>query len=199
MITLHADGRTDGSFPEEFSYCHGWNPLTRAVLPCTRYLRARNAAYYLGDRVERHLDIGCGDGYFLKRSPARERCGLDALIGDSLQDLDRIPAGHFDRVTMLAVVEHLEDPTALLRHVWRVIAPNGKLILTTPKQAADKFIRWYVPNIEEEHEHYFDRESLERILAPAFVLTGYHTFLLGLNQAFCFAPKPSFASALCNA
>jgi SAM-dependent methyltransferase len=188
LIILSGDN-VHGVFPSRFSYCHGWNLLTRLVLPITRHLRALNAERYLGAGVERLLDIGCGDGYFLKRSRAREKYGLDKLLGDRISDLDRFPASFFDCVTMLAVVEHLDDPEDILRHVLRVLKPGGRLVLTTPKKGAHLLIRLYVPGIGDEHKRYYDRASLCEVLSSDFTLEDDHTFLFGLNQAFSFVKK----------
>lgn len=38
----------------------------------------------------------------------------------------------FDAVTLNHVIEHVPDPVKLLRECWRVLKPNGKLILVTP-------------------------------------------------------------------
>ena len=186
---IHLDG-DDGTqeFPKKFSYCSGWNLFTRMVLPCTRYLRAINVERYMTG-AERHLDVGCGDGYFLRRSTAQNRHGLDKLMGDRLSDLARFPDEHFDCVTMLAVIEHLTNPLDVIHHIWPVMKPGGRLIMTTPKLAAERLIRLYVPNIDEEHEHYFDRDSLASLMAPGFELQSYHTFIFGLNQSFCFTRK----------
>jgi len=189
VLTGKKENREREKFPRQFSYCGSWNPFTRFVLPVTRYLRFRNVRRYMGEDLERHLDVGCGDGYFLKRSPARERHGLDELLGDRISDLEGIPDNYFDCVTMLAVIEHLKRPEEVLDHIWRIMKPGGRLILTTPKRAAEWLIRLYVPGIQSEHERYFDRESLARILAPGFDLVKSHTFIFGLNQAFCFVRK----------
>ena len=37
-----------------------------------------------------------------------------------------------DVVTMLDVIEHLEDPDAALRDAWRVLKPGGRLVVTVP-------------------------------------------------------------------
>jgi ubiquinone/menaquinone biosynthesis C-methylase UbiE len=147
-------------------------------------MRAINSERYMG-AGERHLDIGCGDGYFLFRSKCRERIGLDKLLGDDIaQGLD-FPDSHFDYVTMLAVIEHLPDPGDLLGEIARVLKPDGRLVFTTPKHAAEALIRLYVRDIDEQHETYFDLDAVRRLAAPNFDVTGYHTFLLGLNQVFC--------------
>lgn len=141
----------------------------------------------------RHLDIGCGDGYFLFRSKCRERIGLDKLLGDDVTDTLEFPDNHFDFVTMLAVIEHVADPQALLAEVSRVLRPGGRLIMTTPKRAADALIRLYFDDVDEQHEDYFDLDGITRMAAPRFDLTGHHTFLLGLNQAFCLTAKKADA------
>lgn len=174
-----------------FGYIQSRSVVGRLVLPVTRGLRIRNASRYAFARRD-HLDIGCGDGAFLRRSPCERATGIDMRIGDP-----PIGPGHplpflnksFDLVTMLAVIEHVSNPRYVISEVARVLRPGGRLVLTTPKQAAEKWIRLYVRNIDEEHESYFDRARLEALVQPWLTPLGYHTFLLGLNQAFA-AQKP---------
>lgn len=66
-------------------YASSYGVLGRNILRFTRWLRAVNAEKYMKIE-ERHLDIGCGDGYFLRRSKSRERFGLDMLLGDEIKD-----------------------------------------------------------------------------------------------------------------
>lgn len=40
----------------------------------------------------------------------------------------------FEVVTMLAVLEHLNHPLAIIKEIRRVLTPNGKLILTSINQ-----------------------------------------------------------------
>lgn len=133
-----------GNTPKPFSYAAGWNLWTRYVLPITRWLRAINAEKYMNAR-QRHLDIGCGDGYFLRRSKCNERYGLDKLIGDEVNDTLDFPYNYFDYVTMLAVIEHLFQPEELISEIWQVLKPDGKLIITTPKKADEFLILLYSP------------------------------------------------------
>lgn len=191
MIIVNEHG-IEGAPLEPFGYIGKKRPLSRLLLPLTRWLRAVNVERYMGVG-DRHLDIGCGDGYFLFRSKCRERIGLDKLLGDEVTDTLAFPDNHFDFVTMLAVIEHVADPQALLAEVARVLKPGGRLIMTTPKRAADALIRLYVDDIDEQHEDYFDRESIGRMATPLFDFTGHHTFLLGLNQAFCLSVKKTDA------
>ncbi len=126
-------------------------------------------------RSGRILDIGCGSyPYFLSHTSFREKVAIDQLapagdpggIGWHTLDLNAEPRlpfadGYFSAVTMLAVVEHL-DPAgleSLFREVHRVLAPGGRLILTTPAPWADGLLRLMarlgLVSAEEIAEHVF--------------------------------------------
>ena len=111
-------------------------------------------------------------------------------MGDEVTDTLDFPANHFDYVTMLAVIEHIIDPLILMKEVHRVLKPGGRFIMTTPKQAAEFLIHLYVRDIEEEHEIYFDQDSMKIMIDGLFEMANYSTFILGLNQVFCLE-KPS--------
>lgn len=61
---------------------------------------------------------------------ARARHGLLAVVGAT----DALPlrGGSAGVVTMLDVVEHLEDPVGALREVHRALEPGGRLVVTVP-------------------------------------------------------------------
>lgn len=50
-------------------------------------------------------------------------------IGD-LRNLWWFEDGCFDRVTCVSAVEHCDDPGAIVRELWRVLKPGGRLLLT---------------------------------------------------------------------
>jgi 2-polyprenyl-3-methyl-5-hydroxy-6-metoxy-1,4-benzoquinol methylase len=97
-------------------------------------------------RQGRLLDVGCAAGFFLAEARAhyevqgvelsawssayaRERLGLPVLTG-TLPEA-RLPADHFDVVTLWDVIEHVPEPVPLLAEAARVLKPGGRLVLTT--------------------------------------------------------------------
>lgn len=170
---------------ESFMYIKRRGLAGRIILPMTRYLRAVNAEKYMKP-AERHLDIGCGDGYFLRRSKCQERFGLDKLLGDEVIDKLDFPDSYFDYVTMLAVIEHVSCPECIFKEVARVLKTGGRFIITTPRKSADSLIKIYAKNIDEEHVSYFDYDTMAKLAGTMFKIIAFRRFIFGLNQVFCF-------------
>jgi ubiquinone/menaquinone biosynthesis C-methylase UbiE len=155
--------------------------IRRIVLPFTRWLRAINAERYIAKGGGRLLDIGCGDGYFLRRSSCRERIGVDRIYGDDISDRLAFDDNSFDYVTMLAVLDLFEKPKAILAEVARILKPDGRLIVTTPKPAAERFIKAYMREYVEDEKH-IDAARMAELAQPHLKIAASHTFMFGLNQ-----------------
>jgi 2-polyprenyl-3-methyl-5-hydroxy-6-metoxy-1,4-benzoquinol methylase len=96
----------------------------------------------------RVLDYGAGVGNLTRRLWALGRfeqiSGADILPHPQdlpsaiswycadLNDGQVIPAAIFDAVIAAEVIEHLENPRAVVRELYRVLKPGGTLILSTP-------------------------------------------------------------------
>ncbi len=93
----------------------------------------------------RLLDVGCGGGQFLSimKKNGWEVYGVEPdnpvadrarqLYGISIErDTSGYAEGFFDAVTMSHVIEHVYNPLDLLNECYRVLKPQGKLVMTTP-------------------------------------------------------------------
>lgn len=94
------------------------------------------------------VDVGCGAGNLwpLVRDRFAHYTGVDAVRYQGFPsdavfietDLDAggiaLPNQTFDVIAAIEVIEHLENPRALVRELVRLIKPGGWLVLTTPNQ-----------------------------------------------------------------
>jgi len=177
------NGQMQGSPPDNMSYMAGRGLIGRIVMPVTRYMRYANVKKYIRP-AGRLLDIGCGDGYFLRKINCPKKYGIDKLMGEDITDKLDFPDNYFDYVTMLAVIEHAKKPDEIIREIHRALKPGGKFIFTTPRKSAENLIRLYAKDIESEHETYFDYERVEKLSNGLFRIYGFHTFIFGMNQVF---------------
>ncbi len=102
-----------------------------------------------------HLDFGCADGRFLRSlRDKRVKClvGIDisrqaiaqARQGSGGLEILRIertvplpfPDGTFTSITVLDVLEHIDEQEELLDELHRVLADDGVLIVTVPRRHA---------------------------------------------------------------
>jgi len=128
------------------------------------------------------LDFGGGRGDFAKAMREKD-CEVwilepqsDALselrlsLGDhAVGSLDalRNDAGLFDAVTLWHVLEHLEDPVAVLSDLHRRVQPGGLLFLAVPNWASmERRVfgdRWFHLDVPR-HQLHFTFESLRHLL-----------------------------------
>ncbi len=93
------------------------------------------------------VDIGCGNGHFLRTAMQLgwETWGVDmdpkavetakktgATIMQGSFPNTGLPSDYFDWVTLHHVIEHVHDPLAALREVFRILKPGGHIWLATP-------------------------------------------------------------------
>jgi SAM-dependent methyltransferase len=124
------------------------------------------------------LDVGCGTGTMLQYLSAYgnttgadadaeavyfcRRRGLENVRQLTDTTLPFEP-GMFDLVTMLDVLEHIDDDLGMLREVFRVLKPEGLLLATVP---AYRFL-WGAQDEISLHKRRYRAEELKRRLEEA--------------------------------
>jgi SAM-dependent methyltransferase len=147
----------------------------------------------LAGSPKRALDVGCSSGYLAARLADRgcavvgleadERAAEEAravceevLVGDVETMELPFPPGSFDLVLCGDVLEHLRDPELFLARVRPLLAPAGRLVLSTPNVANWAMRlgllagRWRYTDrgiLDRTHTHLFTRRTLEEALGRA--------------------------------
>ncbi|GER93557.1 class I SAM-dependent methyltransferase [hot springs metagenome] len=128
------------------------------------------------------LDIGCGEGLFLKEAYklvndvkgieptkfyveyAKNSLNLPVQQG-FIEDFD-FSQHPFDMVTMFHVLEHLYNPVQALKKVYSWLKPGGYLVIEVPniksRTALFKGSQWEM--FTPEHKFYFSPTSLKYLL-----------------------------------
>ena len=149
-------------------------------------------------------DLGCGAGApFLEYVGSRlaSGVGLDEHVGVSPQEkISVVPAditarlplesAQFDHVTMLAVLEHLAHPAQVLAEAYRILRPQGTLIMTWPSPAVDPILEVLTRVRVVHHELGFDqhqpripvKELKKMLMEIGFTRFEVGKFELGLNN-----------------
>jgi dolichyl-phosphate beta-glucosyltransferase len=94
-------------------------------------------------------------------STARNDLGLDALQGE-VQALP-LASGSVEAVSLLDVIEHLEDPQEALAEARRVLQPGGRLIVNVP---AHRWL-WSQADVALGHQRRYTRRALRTELRQA--------------------------------
>jgi len=122
-----------------------------------------------------------------RRFPGRDFFEWDIALGAAPAALQaRAP---FEGILLLAVLEHVADPSAILSRLFPLLSPGGRLIATTPHPIG----RWPLEagaalgllssHAYEEHEDLLSRKDLEAAgRAAGLSSIAYRRFLLGMNQ-----------------
>jgi SAM-dependent methyltransferase len=176
-------------YPNEY-YAYNYQQLSPVALrgkALLDRLKLRSILTYLTSGPSAYLDVGCGDGRYLR---AIERTGLprDRLFGVELdprtveglaaqgyrvlcarvEACDDLPDATMDLITMFHVIEHVDDPGHAVERMRRWLAPGGILALETPNLNsldARLFRRsWWGGYHIPRHWNLFTAESLARLL-----------------------------------
>jgi 2-polyprenyl-3-methyl-5-hydroxy-6-metoxy-1,4-benzoquinol methylase len=173
--------------------------ISRGLLsPFLRNRRIAAAVPFIEGRV---LDIGCGVGILAGRYAPDQYFGFD--IDDESIELARkayphhrfgtaLPAWEiFDTIVGLAVIEHVPRPIEMLRQLRSHLAPDGKIVLTTPHPAFEwlhmlgSAFGLFSDTAVEEHQTLLDAKAMRQLGFDADLdIDTSRRFLFGANQVF---------------
>lgn len=165
----------------------------RGILRAVRHLAA------LGPRT-RWLDYGCGNGGLVRYCRTHADLAIagfeEGWIRDAAAEMntplmDRTELsscrGSFDVVTAIEVLEHTDDPLAVLKEIRALLRPGGLLFYTTgnARPYRDRLLNWsYV--LPEVHISFFEPETLSRALRMAGFTTEQKGFFDGFEDIIRF-------------
>lgn len=114
--------------------------------------KVRKWLKHCASKQPRFLDVGCGDGRYLKmihalgtskenlygveldeRPIAQLKAqGFNAFCGRIEDVEEQLPSNAFDLIVSLQVLEHVSEPSEMIGIFARLLAPGGTLIIETP-------------------------------------------------------------------
>ena len=134
----------------------------------------------------RVLEVGCGDGFFLRAlhqagyrslrgiEPGQDAVGRAApdikpLIINDFLGPDTFPVGSFDVVCCFQVMDHLPEPATFAGIIRGLLAPGGIFLAINHDIRAPitRLLGERSPMYDVEHVYLFDRSTMRRLLVNA--------------------------------
>ncbi len=160
----------------ELAHYYAKYPFAQATLTLPLRLCYQNLFQQLAkhgfSNAHSFLDYGCGNGLFVQYLQQRNfaNChGYDPYAPkEGFGNLTILQRGLFDYISLQDVIEHVEDPNALLGELDTLLAPGGYILIGTPNAAnidltqpsvSDYYNAVHLPY----HLHIYTPESLESL------------------------------------
>ena len=160
-----------------------------------QYPERRDVAKDIVERIRakmprgRLLDVGCGDGSFLSLCRPYYDCqGIEpsealaayatrlaaAPVANERYTVEAFPAGSFDVITMIQVLEHLPNPREMVMATQRHLRAGGILVIEVPSIRAPHFLVFRATGLKRVvenskgiitcHSGYYEPRTLERLV-----------------------------------
>jgi len=157
------------------------------------------------------LDIGCGwEARMLKevepfikagigidfKAPKLERESKITTIDMKLKKSLPFENNYFDVITMLAVLEHLEYPIEMASEIFRILKPNGCVVITVPSRYSKPVLEFMAFKLRiisydeiKDHKKYYNRNDIFELFGGCgFEIEMHKYFQFGMNN-FCVCKK----------
>lgn len=175
------------------SYYDSWkgtdNKLSKEVKKQVKNMKIKTFDSYLKKitkieslKNKKLLDVGCATGYLLEKAKqlGAEVHGVEYSRFASREAQKKFPnkvfsgfleqanykRSFFDVITLIDVIEHVENPIKQMREVKRILKQNGLIIVVTPNLESlwSKLLKNKWTNLKEEHIFYFTPSSLQLLI-----------------------------------
>jgi 2-polyprenyl-3-methyl-5-hydroxy-6-metoxy-1,4-benzoquinol methylase len=171
--------------------------------PILRFLRIRTISPYIPENAIL-CDVGCGVNatflhnisHKLSRGFGFDKKGIifskENLSVDNVDIESQLPLpdASVNCVTLLAVLEHLNDSPRVINECYRIIKPDGVIIITTPAPISKPFLEFLSyklcivsPEEIRDHKHYYNKNELRALLTQVgFNGIFVKSFEFGMNN-----------------
>jgi SAM-dependent methyltransferase len=170
-----------------YNYDTAIHPIARKGKDILDARKIKGWLKYISTATPMFLDVGCGNGRYLRmlhkfgvpkenlygveldRSEIEQvnAEGFHGVTGRIEDVVDRLPQGQFDLIVLLQVLEHVEDPASIVRHLTGLLKVGGVLIVETPNtESIDAQIfkkRYWGGYHFPRHWNLFNKATLARL------------------------------------
>jgi ubiquinone biosynthesis O-methyltransferase len=198
-------------FFDEMSQGRNEKIQANPVVEYEQHVRAVTVLKFLSaERGEKILDVGCGnarDIVYLVEQGA-EVTGIDiseGMVAEAKAELEKLgynkvtlevgdatqlhyADGEFDKVLCSEVIEHIPDADKAFSEIYRVLKPNGILVLSTPNPKSwygfDRYVIWE-KILRKKWRHPYDHwRSIKQLLR----MTEQNGFITVCKTGACYVP-----------
>jgi ubiquinone biosynthesis O-methyltransferase len=149
---------------------------------------ARDIAY-IAEQGSEVIGIDISEGMIAEASSDLEKLGYNNItleIGDATQLL--YTDSEFDKVLCSEVIEHIPNADKALSEIYRVLKPNGKLVLSTPNPKSwygfDRYVIWERILRKKWYHPYDHWRSIKELLH----MTEQNGFMTVRKTGACYVP-----------